>query len=344
MLTAQDIKKLARGFGADLCGIGNIERWDGAPRQMDPTQIMPECRSIIVCGFRVPRGTLRGIEEGTQFSNYAAMGYGGLTFLRMPPVMWGLAGAIEDEGHEAAPIGQIDWWRSFDDEGHVWEGFSRPVAPGKAAPDVSPHTRIAAFLAGLGEFGWSKVFLNPRFGPRVRYGILLTDLDLEPDPIYDGPRLCNRCMACATQCPAGAISTDPAKKITVTIAGHDVEWGEFDAFRCGRYFNGGTLPPAGAEVPEGEGYHAYGGVTTVPGAHTPFYHKPPPVFWTGQAICGGAGCVRACMMSLEARKAIENCFEQPFRRRKPWKVDWSEPAPEIEQPTTPNRRPEEDYA
>ena len=33
---------------------------------------------MIVMGFRVMRGSLRGIEEGTFFSNYAAMGYGAL--------------------------------------------------------------------------------------------------------------------------------------------------------------------------------------------------------------------------------------------------------------------------
>ena len=54
-----------------------MDRYEGAPIQMDPRQIMPEARSMIVVAFRVMRGSLRGIEEGTFFSNYSAMGYGG---------------------------------------------------------------------------------------------------------------------------------------------------------------------------------------------------------------------------------------------------------------------------
>ena len=77
----EDIKKQALAFGADEVSIGNIERWEGAPIQMDPKQIMPECKSIIAMSFRVMRGSMRGIEEGTFFSNYSAMGYGGITYL-----------------------------------------------------------------------------------------------------------------------------------------------------------------------------------------------------------------------------------------------------------------------
>jgi hypothetical protein len=29
------------------------------------------------------------------------------------------------------------------------------------------------------------------------------------------------------------------------------------------------------------------------------------------------------MISLEARGVLENSFKQKFRRRKPWRVDWS---------------------
>ena len=79
MITAQDIKAAAKRMGADIVGIGSIDRWSTAPIQMDPKQIMPNAKSIICLGFRVMRGSLRGVEEGTYFSNYSAMGYGGIT-------------------------------------------------------------------------------------------------------------------------------------------------------------------------------------------------------------------------------------------------------------------------
>ena len=74
MISSSDIKRYARECGADLVGIAPLERWEGAPLQMDPRFIMPEARSMIVMGFRVMRGSLRGIEEGTFFSNYSSMG------------------------------------------------------------------------------------------------------------------------------------------------------------------------------------------------------------------------------------------------------------------------------
>lgn len=341
MLTAAEIKKKAKELGADLVGIGNIGRWAGSPRQMDPLQIMPECKSIIVCGFRVHRGTLRGVEEGTLFANYAAMGYGGITYLRMPPVMWGLASALEDEGYEAIPYGQIDAWRSYDDAGRVWDKFSRPVAEGKAAPDVNPHTRVAAYLAGLGEFGWSKVFLTPEFGPRVRFGIVMTELQLEPDPIYEGPSLCNKCMACARDCPARAIPSDPNDTEGITFAdGRRVEWGRFDAVACCNCFNGGDLVKEDEAIDDKDLYMSWLGKKAVKGSHGPFYQKPHTVYWTGQAVCGGKGCVRACMISLEARGAVGNQFKDKFRRRKPWAIDWSQPAPAIEHPVAEFNRQE----
>jgi len=81
MITAQAVKKMAKALGADAVGIGPIERWEGAPTQMDPRQIMPEAKSVIGMVFRVMRGSLRGIEEGTFFSNYSAM-HPGRHFIR----------------------------------------------------------------------------------------------------------------------------------------------------------------------------------------------------------------------------------------------------------------------
>ena len=81
-------------MGADIVGIGSIDRWSTAPIQMDPKQIMPKAKSIIALGFRVLRGSLRGVEEGTYFSNYSAMGYGGITYLYMPMTIINLSKMI----------------------------------------------------------------------------------------------------------------------------------------------------------------------------------------------------------------------------------------------------------
>ncbi len=328
---AEAVKKQAIALGADFVGIGNIERWEGAPIQMDPKQIMPECKSIICMGFRVMRGSMRGIEEGTYFSNYSAMGYGGITYLYMPMTVINLSKYIEDRGYEAIPMGHQSDWRAIDNAGNFKQNFSRPVAPGRAAPDIMVHLRIAAFLCGCGEIGMSKMFLSPQFGPRNRVGIILTDVELAPDPIYDGPKLCNKCGACAQACPGAAFSKD--KIIKVNLAGHEVEWYDIDCDKCDLYFRGGEV--ADEKIAEEEKYtHDMKGNPVKPGSHSPFRKKPRNLYNTGQAVCGARGCTRACMISLENRGVLENKFKQKFRRRKPWTVDWSQPAHPVEAPAT----------
>lgn len=315
-MNAKEIKELAYRCGADLCGIASLDRFEGAPPQMDPRFIMPEAKSMIVMCFRVMRGSLRGIEEGTFFSNYSAMGYGGLTYTYIPMTVINMCRVIEDEGFEAIPIGHQSDWRGIHNAGEIKENYSVPVEEGKPQPDVMLHLRICAYLAGLGEIGYSKMFLTPEFGPRQRIGVILTEMELEPDPIYDGPKLCNKCMACVRECPGHAIS--PTKTVKVTLAGHEVEWGELDCYACQDAFMGGE------RCKEGEkGYYLDGRDDVKPGSHSPFYHKPKSLYNSGEAVCGAKGCTRACMIALEKRGVLKNKFEKPFRRKPLWSVDWS---------------------
>ncbi len=327
MITSQDIKNVAKRMGADIVGIGSIDRWEGAPIQMDPKQIMPKAKSVIALGFRVLRGSLRGVEEGTFFSNYSSMGYGGITYLYMPMTIINLSKMIEDEGFEAVPMGHQSDWRAIDNIGYLREGFSRPVAPGKAAPDVMINMRIAGFLCGLGEIGYSKMLLTPEFGPRVRVGIIITELELEPDPIMEPGTLCNRCMACVRECPGGCIPAD--RTIKEKVGGYDLEWADVDMNKCDWVFQGG------AECEDGEAGDYFQKPESWKGKYkasdiSPFYQAPPHLYNSGKAVCGAKGCTRACMVSLERRGVLKNKFASPFRTGKPWKIDWSEEIPALD--------------
>ena len=108
----------------------------------------------------------------------------------------------------------------------------------------------------------------------------------------------------------------------VKLGGYDVEWADVDMNRCNFCFVGAECKTADNGMPD---YADPGsGARKKPGWWSPFFKKPRNLYNTGQAICGARGCTRACMISMEARGAVDNKFEKPFRRRPTWKVDWDQ--------------------
>jgi ferredoxin len=65
-----------------------------------------------------------------------------------------------------------------------------------------------AWEAGLGEPGRLGLLISPKYGPRIRLGMVTTDFPLEPDQpaIFGVQDFCSRCLKCARNCPAQAIS------------------------------------------------------------------------------------------------------------------------------------------
>jgi len=64
-----------------------------------------------------------------------------------------------------------------------------------------------AWLAGLGELGRMGMLITKKYGPRIRLGLLTTDLPLLPDrPQFFGVQdFCQICLKCAKNCPSQAI-------------------------------------------------------------------------------------------------------------------------------------------
>ncbi len=336
MLDAAQVKDFARHCGADLVGIGSMDRFEGAPPEMDPRHIFPEARALIGLAFRIPRGYLRGIEEGTHFYQYPAMGYANINEVYAPTVLHELSCFLEDHGYEGAVfrntggrMASSDVSGSYDESADAGRRirFSRPVAPGRPAPDVMFHFRIAAFICGLGEIGYSKMFLTPEFGPRQRFAFVLTDAPLEPDPLFEGG-LCDRCLLCAHECPVSAISAQDT--VTVTVAGRELEWGRLAEWQCFHGYMGSVaetnpfLPPdAFAELPDGdlimrgEKELTPEEVLQVQGILRRYYGSSAGY---NSALCGGRGCLRACMVHLEQTGKLTRGFATPFRKRKPWRL------------------------
>lgn len=87
-------------------------------------------------------------------------------------------------------------------------------------------------LSGLGEVSRiGEVILNPYLGPRLKSGVVTTDLPMAYDrPIDFGlQRFCERCNKCARECPSGAITAGPK----LMYNGYEI-W-KSDAEKCARY-------------------------------------------------------------------------------------------------------------
>ena len=68
---------------------------------------------------------------------------------------------------------------------------------------------LVARDAGLGEIGRMGLLMTPRLGPRVRLGVVTTDLPLVPDrrePEHSVLDFCSICEKCADVCPSQAIT------------------------------------------------------------------------------------------------------------------------------------------
>ena len=87
-------------------------------------------------------------------------------------------------------------------------------------------------LSGLGEVSRiGEVILNPFLGPRLKSGVVTTDMPLAHDrPIDFGMQaFCEACNKCARECPSGAITAGPK----LMFNGYEI-W-KSDSERCANY-------------------------------------------------------------------------------------------------------------
>ena len=319
MLDTQELKRVAKQHGADLVGVGAMSRFAGAPKQSDPRYIMPKAQTIIGLGFRIHRGLLRGIEEGTYYAGYPAMGYANINDVFAPMVLRRVGSFIEDMGYEAV-LYQNTSVRLGTDAGVQAD----PQLPN---PDVFLHFRIAGTICGLGNIGHSKVFLTPEFGPRQRLAFIITDAPFAPDPILEEP-ICDGCMQCAVECPAQAISRD--RTVEVEVEGKRFRWGELDTRKCGVVFNTGdpeTSPFLPDEVrrevrayldaldADPDNPNVRQDMNAYLTENVPYINRTWYSYHHPAALCGAQGCIRACMKHLESQRRVGNQFANAFRKQ-----------------------------
>ncbi len=337
-LNSSTLKKAAYELGVKIVGVANIKRFEHAPRQMHPKNIFPDCKSVISIVMPIPRSVYRGITEGTHWANYTYYGYNRLNSLFRPKITYKVACFLEDHGYEAVSVFPGVAERP---------GPRKPVSPERPQPDVNLNVRIAGLACGVGEIGWSKVFLTKEYGPRVRLGTILTDAELEPDPLPE-PSICNRCMRCVS-CPGGAIpKVGERDTIKIKIEDKIYEWADVHMGRCTlthhglNWINspflkqdmpGFKLDVQNSNMSEELAYkltHTLAKGKWVPSEEFPTdsmmsYYDQIMNHIQYLSVCGGKGCIRACMDSLEKRKCIEQSnFKTLVFPRPDWRLNMPE--------------------
>lgn len=170
-------------MGADVVGFADLARYDREIIGLGEG-VGKKYPFAISFGLLISKGVLETLVDGpTLFylHHYRQVNY------RLDMMAYLLAKEIEAQGHGALPMAasqMVDWQRQM---AHI------------------SHKHVGA-AAGIGWIGRNNLLVHPRFGARVRYGTVLTDLSLVTgEPLSFG---CGDCSACVSSCPAHAIRED----------------------------------------------------------------------------------------------------------------------------------------
>lgn len=185
---AQEIKKVAKLFGADLVGVTYYdERWvyshkysraDEDELEMD---LPHDLTSVVVVCHEMDHDLLRTV----------------------PSALSGTATGVGYSDDVVTLLALAQYIRNL--------GYRAYASMNDTAASI-PY----AIKAGLGEYGRHGMLITPDFGPRLRIGKVFTDLELAHDrPIRFGVKeFCEVCRQCSDACPPEAIEKEaPSEEI-----------------------------------------------------------------------------------------------------------------------------------
>ena len=237
MRQAEDIKAKALESGFDLVGIteaGPIDNkqfkfftdWlafgyagrmsymrKNLDKRTNPAKLLENAQSVICVGLNYTPPSARGTRDdrrGTRDDR---------------------RGTRDETGHlpSSSPMGRVANYARYEDY-HVFikKGLGKLVdfissVAGRShefkicVDSVPLAERALATRAGLGFIGKNHMLINPKLGPQIFLGEIITSLKLQTDdPIADSCQSCNKCIEA---CPTGALRAD----------------GQFDANKCISY-------------------------------------------------------------------------------------------------------------
>lgn len=187
------IKNIFSDLGADLCGIASIDKFSDAPEGFRPSDIYPECKSVIVFAKALPRG-LTKVNPRIIYQHFNSFGP-----VELDRIAY-LAAVEIERGYNCTVVplpsdGPYDYWDTETLEGRGLISMKH-----------------AAVLAGLGTLGKNTLLINRKYGNMLTLGAVLTDLELPSDAPAE--EICIKgCRLCLDNCPAGALDGRSANQL-----------------------------------------------------------------------------------------------------------------------------------
>lgn len=182
------MKEFVLSKGADLVGIASISRFDRAPDGHKPEDILSDAKTVIVFAKRIPNGVVMD-GPATSYHNMMIIFYNQLDLIAYETAIY-----IEQQGGVAIPVPSAEPY-------YDWN-------PDKLHGRGDLSHKHAAQAAGLGRLGKNSLLITPEFGNRVQLVSVVTNLNLEPDPLVEDELCPSKCIICIESCPVKAITNE----------------------------------------------------------------------------------------------------------------------------------------
>ncbi|NIM95126.1 MAG: epoxyqueuosine reductase [Anaerolineales bacterium] len=182
----EQIRQFGYELGVDAVGFAAIDEYQ-SEQAPDPRTLLPDVKSLVVLGYREPDGAVESRNPRISFAS--RMGVMELSIKNN----YLLTRYIEDEFQVKAASIPASYPLDMDPEVMGLVG------------DIS--LRHAAVAAGLGVFGRHNLVIHPRFGTRIVFTAILSELTLNSDPPVQ-EELCTQCDLCVEACPAQALDEE----------------------------------------------------------------------------------------------------------------------------------------
>jgi epoxyqueuosine reductase QueG len=183
-LNSETVKDYGLSAGASVVGVAASRDFDSAPDGFKPTDVLPECLSVIVLGATFSPEVLSDMAEYTASRN---------------AMLTSVTNMAQDVAKRMKPNGCKT--KVISAAGGKWVDVD---GNGKKEQFGYISLKHAAEIAGLGVIGQNYLLTNPQFGNLLWLSAILTDAELTPDE-KSNIITCENCNKCVASCPVGAL-------------------------------------------------------------------------------------------------------------------------------------------